>query len=83
MVSEVMNWPSGVFGTMSPKPVVVSVTTAQYMASGMLWKPCSGPSTTYITVPRITVMMNTVPRNTKILRRLLRSALYRISASSK
>jgi hypothetical protein len=32
----------GVFGTMSPKPVVVSVTMAQYMLSGMLVKPCWG-----------------------------------------
>ncbi|MNW06261.1 hypothetical protein D3C71_2026340 [compost metagenome] len=83
MVSEVMNCPMGVRGTMSPKPVVVSVTMAQYMLTGMLVKPCCGPSTTYMMVPRMIVMMNTVPRNTKILRRLLDSAMARLWASSK
>ena len=40
----------------------------------MLVKPCSGPSTTYITVPSTSTTISTTDRNTRILRRLARSA---------
>ena len=68
--TEVTNRPNAVPGAMSPKPTVAIVTTAQYMPVGMLVKPCAGPSITYISAPKITVMVSRVAMNTAILRRL-------------
>ena len=66
--------PAVVCGAMSPKPTVAIVTMAQYMLVGMLVKPCSGPSTTYISAPKMTTSVSTAQTKTKILRRLRQSA---------
>ncbi|MCY1250993.1 hypothetical protein D9M72_647010 [compost metagenome] len=58
---------------MSPNPTVAIVTTAQYIALGMLVNPWLGPSITYINVPAMIVMVITVNRNSRILRRLRHS----------
>ena len=63
-------------GVTSPKPTVVMVVMAQYTPTGMLVKPLSGPSTTYISVPMIITTSSTKDRNTRILRREARSARY-------
>ncbi|KAG1305754.1 hypothetical protein G6F63_016585 [Rhizopus arrhizus] len=67
---------------MSPKPTVAMVTTAQYMLAGMLLKPCSGPSITYISAPAMMVMVITVNRNTSTLRRLRHSDVISTPLSS-
>ena len=72
--NEAIRRPSSVRGVMSPKPTVVIVTTAQYMPTGMLVKPFSGPSITYISVPITSTTITTNERKMKILRRLAASA---------
>lgn len=57
------------------------VTTAQYMLTGMLVKPYASPSTTYITVPIMTMTVTMTPRNTVIFRRLAPMAWRSCSAS--
>ena len=47
----------------------------------MLSKPCSAPSIKYIKDPNMTVSVNTVNRNTVILRRLATSERISTSAS--
>jgi hypothetical protein len=47
---------------------------AQYTEVGILVKPLAGPSTTYIRVPITSTIISTADRNTRILRRLARSA---------
>ena len=74
--------PSPVFGVMSPKPTVVTVTTAQYMPCGTLAKPCSGPSITYMSEPMITTIVSTVPTKIVILLRLWRMAVRRSCVSA-
>ena len=71
-----MKRPRSVFGVTSPKPTVVNVVMAQYTPIGMLVKPFSGPSTTYISVPMIITTSSTKARKTRILRRDARSAWY-------
>ena len=73
--------PNGVSGEMSPKPTVPIVTTAQYMPVGMLVNPCSGPSTTYISAPKITTIVINAQTNTEILRRLRAIAVISTLAS--
>ena len=51
IMQDAIRRPRSVFGVMSPKPTVVIVLMPQYIATGMLVKPFSGPSTTYITGP--------------------------------
>ena len=69
--------PRSVLGVMSPKPTVVTVVMAQYTDVGMLVNPLPGPSTTYITVPRISTSIKTADKKTRILRRLAESARAR------
>ena len=66
--------PTSVLGVMSPKPTVVMVVMAQYMAVGMLVKPFCGPSITYIKVAISKATIRTNDVNTAILRRLASSA---------
>ena len=68
IITEAIARPTSVLGTRSPKPTVVMVEIAQYIATGMLVKPCSGPSTTYISVPITSTTSITKPTNTVILR---------------
>lgn len=70
IIDEAISRPRSVRGVMSPKPTVVIVVTAQYIAVGMLVKPCSGPSTPYIGVPATGTTISTKPRKTRILRGL-------------
>ena len=51
------------------------------MLVGMLVKPCSSPSITYMSVPTITTMVTMPPRKTVIFRRLARSAVTSCWAS--
>jgi hypothetical protein len=61
---------------------VVIVTTAQYIARGMLVKPLSLlPSIRYITVPLMMISVTIASRNTMIFERLARSAWSRTTAS--
>src|SRR5450830_2176756 len=70
IISDEMARPMSVFGAISPKPTVVMVLMAQYMAVGILVKPLSGPSTTYITVPNKNTTIITNDKKIKILRLL-------------
>jgi hypothetical protein len=78
---EEINSPNTVCGTISPDPTVVTVKTAQYIPRGMLVKPCCPPSTTYITVPSITIIASTVLRKILILTELAFKALPKTTAS--
>ena len=75
IMNDAIMRPKSVLGVMSPKPTVVTVVMAQYTEVGMLVKPLSGPSTTYMTVPKISTTMATASKNTMILRRLAASAM--------
>ncbi len=44
MTMVARSWPATVLGVISPKPVVVIVTTVQYMLIGMLEKPYRSPT---------------------------------------
>ena len=81
-MAEAMVRPVAVTGAMSPKPTVVMVVMAQYTPTGMLVKPCSGPSTTYIRVPITTTTSSTKDMNTAIFRREADSASARARYSS-
>ena len=70
-----INFPRTVCGTMSPYPTVVTVTTAQYILSGILVKPTLPPSTTYIVVPKKVTIAITENRKILILYKLDLSAL--------
>ena len=74
IISEAMVRPMSVFGVISPKPTVVMVLMAQYIDVGMLLKPLSGPSTTYITVPNRKTTIMTKDKKMRILRRLASKA---------
>ena len=74
IITDAIRRPRSVLGVMSPNPTVVIVVMAQYTEVGMLVKPLAGPSTTYISVPMTSTIISTAVRNTKIFRRLARSA---------
>ena len=63
-----MALPTGVIGTVSPYPVLVSVTIAQYTPWGIDVNPSFlSPSTKYRRAPLTMHMMKTANRNTTIL----------------
>ena len=68
---------------MSPKPTVERVTIAQYMEIGMLLKPFSGPSTTYIMDPAKTHIITTANKKTRIFLLICHKALVIKLASDK
>ena len=74
-------WPNGVIGAISPYPTVVTVTMAQYTPRGMLVKPASAPSMTYMSDPAITTIVDTASIKTVILRRPALSAVKSTSSA--
>ena len=72
------DFPTAVWGAISPYPTVVSVTTAQYMLAGILVNPFSCPSMMYISEPMMTTRTMTANMKTVILGRLALKAFMMV-----